>query len=735
MSDEFFFQTDAAIIQRLGRELVARQDTALSELIKNAYDADATNVEVTFDLSSQNHSITVSDNGSGMSKSELVDGFLRLASGNKVSSPFSEKFSRRRAGKKGIGRLAANRLGDYLILETRSKSEECGWKLTVDWRKFCQGAELNEVPVRIVKYDRAQAGTTLRVEKLFDQWSDATIKRAFRNIIRLQTPFPVAPVEDQPRKDPGFEVKFIRDDNLFNEKTEIVNIETELLQYAQAVVELSVDDDGNALWRWTNQGTGLSSEWKKIHHEALENKNPHSYANLRKVWMKTYYFILLPNLYPSMVFSRVKEELTTMGGVRLYRNGFRVVPYGEPDNDWLRLDELYAKRSFLAPIANRNYFGVVEVKDTEGTLFEEHTSREGLVETPAVDELRNLISSVLITVAGQISEERGKKTRASDKQPQRLPDQEDTAGKLKLALAGLRSATSNRIDRSSTNSTDNGSDSVAENIDEVENLAEVLSLEVAKAKAEMADEAAMLRLLATLGMTTAEFSHETGMTFDAFRFDFEAVFKVAVGARSGDHEFATKANRAKTMLDRLDALTSYLNALASSRSAREVRPVSLTRIVESFKNGVAAQANSASVDLEVSVPPYDPLFTCPIHEAELASVLLNLYTNAVKAMKRAASERRVLIEVSRLSEEQLEITFSDTGDGIAEENKERIFDPFFTTRTAPPGSASDIEHARGTGLGLWIVHQIVENVNGEICVIDPKHEYSTTFQILIPAEE
>src|SRR4029434_4367663 len=78
------------------------------------------------------------------------------------------------------------------------------------------------------------------------------------------------------------------------------------------------------------------------------------------------------------------------------------------------------------------------------------------------------------------------------------------------------------------------------------------------AKAQLADETSMLRFLATLGMTTSEFSHETGMTFDAFRLDFKRVFEVAVQARFNDHAFADQAARAQAMLNRLDTLTSYL---------------------------------------------------------------------------------------------------------------------------------------------------------------------------------
>jgi hypothetical protein len=65
--------------------------------------------------------------------------------------------------------------------------------------------------------------------------------------------------------------------------------------------------------------------------------------------MKAYYAILDPSEFSPLTYSRVRDLLNTEGGIRLYRNGFRVVPYGDPNDDWLSLDEAYARRSFLFP--------------------------------------------------------------------------------------------------------------------------------------------------------------------------------------------------------------------------------------------------------------------------------------------------------------------------------------------------------------------------------------------------
>lgn len=103
-SDNVRFSTDAGIISRLGRELVAKEETAVAELIKNSYDADATFVRLTFENAQQEGgTLIIDDNGLGMTREQLVAGFMRLSSNDKVLNPNSARYSRKRAGRKGIG--------------------------------------------------------------------------------------------------------------------------------------------------------------------------------------------------------------------------------------------------------------------------------------------------------------------------------------------------------------------------------------------------------------------------------------------------------------------------------------------------------------------------------------------------------------------------------------------------------------------------------------------------------
>ena len=124
-----------------------------------------------------------------------------------------------------------------------------------------------------------------------------------------------------------------------------------------------------------------------------------------------------------------------------------------------------------------------------------------------------------------------------------------------------------------------------------------------------------------------------------------------------------------------------------------------------------------------------------MHRAEVASILLNFYSNSVKAMRRTAAARRILIDGSRDTDDSIVIRFSDTGDGIPAENWESVFDLFFTTRVAASTEASTNEQVTGTGLGLWIVHQIATKAGGSVSVVDAPPGYVTCFEVRLPPEE
>jgi signal transduction histidine kinase len=718
VSEQYSFSADAGVVARLGRELVGRQETALTELVKNAYDADATSVDVRLEMQDKTPSaVVITDNGTGMTKEELVGGFLRIASNAKVKLPRSPLFGRKRAGRKGIGRFATERLGRRLQLLTRSNEDDPGLELVVDWDDFTPGRELSDVKVTVSEAPPGTRGTSLRIEGLRDRWTDSQLERCLLNLTGILQPFPVAPVAGDSRADPGFQVQFRRGGDLL-EDTVIADLQTQFQVHATAVIEARVDATGQAQWRITNNKVGRDRDWVNFHHD----RDPaEEYAHLRGAQMRAYYFILSPDTLPALVYSRVRTLLGENGGIRLYRNGFRVAPYGDFEDDWLGLDNLYARRSAtLAPVANRNFFGVVEVEDPDGTRFEERTSREGLVDTPEFEELREFLPAVLISAVNAIAADRGRIGSASSRTPRSKPSAGAYVDRGRERLSHLIESVEAQPDPPTA--------AIVETLKEIKE-------DLVQGGEALVQEAEMLRFLASIGLASSEFTHEIRMTFQAFGLDMDAIIAFAREASPSDPDIAASADRADGARERVEAFTGYFSEAMASRNLRLRAPASLKLAVRDFARGVRPITERQGITVTATIPDLDPLFTAPIHEAELSSILLNLLTNAIKAIKRQGGERRILIEADRESDRRLALRFSDTGDGIDEAVREEIFEPFVTTQSAAPSIASEVRHAVGTGLGLWILSQIVEKLGGEVSVIDPPAGFATCFEILLPSEE
>ena len=187
---EVGFTIDAGLIQRLGYELVGRAETAVSELIKNSYDADATVVDVDFvNTSVSGGTLVISDNGLGMTKQQLINGFMRISSTDKLHNPTSTRFHRTKAGKKGIGRFAAQRLGERLIIITQTKESTNAIRIEIDWNEYSIDKDLTSItfPIETVQKEKAE-GTIIEIRGLREKWTEATIKRIYRYVLDLFQP-------------------------------------------------------------------------------------------------------------------------------------------------------------------------------------------------------------------------------------------------------------------------------------------------------------------------------------------------------------------------------------------------------------------------------------------------------------------------------------------------------------------------------------------------------------------
>jgi signal transduction histidine kinase len=703
------FSADAALISRLGRELVARQETAVSELVKNAYDADATEVNLLFvETDEPGGRLEVVDNGLGMTREQLINGFMRLSSSEKILEPFSPRYNRQRAGRKGIGRFAVQRLGKKLIITTQTKNASKALRVTIHWSEFEIGHELSSVTSRIEEIPKQQEeGTRLTIDGLRDAWDIFAIRRMYRYISDLTQPFPISSRDASKHYDPGFKVEFTRES--YGKFESIADEQNQIFQYALAEVSAYVDGKGYGFRSLLSEKLDLDEQNRAVSKDREKDNTP--FELLRGIHFKAYYFIYEPDLIPRSQKKLIQDLAKEKGGIRVYRNGFRVPPYGDRDDDWLGLDALSKSRTVLPPIANNNFFGFVEIRDLEGTHFEETSSREGLLDNLAFQELQDFVLKVLKETVLRVADARGKKRTASQRGY-------ESGFVITKALK--------TIDKMSKDLVQAGQSEQAKQLKAVSKQLKMASGVQEKQTQAILEELSMLRVLASLGLTIGEFTHEVSQTLGAASLASSQLLD-----KLKDSEEQEIARDVVYNVQRFKAYASYFAKAVSDNVSRELRPQDLTQIAREFIETVKPSAQRSGICVEELEITGDNLLTKPMHPSEWSSILFNFYTNARKAIRRAGSQGKIYLEVGQ-DGDKVYFEFADNGDGISPENSERIFNAFFTTTSAAGRNSSDYDDLQGTGLGLKIVNDIVASYSGRVFITTPPNGYTTCLRVEIP---
>ncbi|MDT0676997.1 sensor histidine kinase [Autumnicola musiva] len=725
------FSVDAGIINRLGLELVGRHETAVSELVKNAYDADALEVNLIFENAwKEGGKLTIEDNGLGMTREQLINGFMRLSSADKIHNPISGRYARYRAGKKGIGRFSTQRLGTKLTVITQTLESQEAISITIAWNDFESDKELLLISNQIKTISKIKdEGTTLIIEGLRDTWTDAMIKRAYRYTSNLLQPFPLSDKRkksETDRVDPGFKSKYFRKYEEGHLEP-IIDDNEAFFQHALAEVEGFVLDDGQGCWSLKSDKLGFTEEIFFIGKD--RNKDKSKFEFIRDIHFKCYYFIYESSLLPTQTLSFIKSVANETGGIRLYRNGFRVLPYGEKGNDWIGLDESTRRRAIIAPHQNNSFFGFVEINDNTGHLFEETASREGLIENEAFQELSDFIYRSITSAVLKVAELRNRKGTAGQRDWEKR-EKKPAEQEVDEAIFELETLIENEEGLEDQKAKSNGtSDSKSHFKEKIGKLKASREKEKEEKKG-LIEEMNMLRILAGLGLVIGEFVHEIDRFLPAFDTDIRYL-KRAVADLT---EALARTERLDENLKSFSTYTAYFYEAISRNVLRDLDSIELRDVVYEFEDVVQEDIKASNyIFYKPIFEDYD-LWTVPMHKSEWASILFNFYINAKKAIKRAESKGQIKIRCGR-ERGYVFLEFSDDGDGIPVENRDKVFNAFFTTTSAAGRNEPEGESLRGIGLGLKIVKDIVESYGGEILVANPEEGFNTTMRIEIPEKK
>jgi signal transduction histidine kinase len=697
---ELFFGVDARHIRQLGQELVGDRTTALTELIKNAYDADATEVTLDFQAAERIGGVLeIRDDGSGMSLADIEAGWMRISTPSKDVEARSPKFKRARAGRKGIGRFATETLGKSLTLETTVRGDPSAISIYFDWENdYPSGQDLITIanPFWVEPAKRSDHGTRLRIEGLYDPWDSGPRNRVRRSIRLLQPPYAVAPtIRSKKKPDLGFDVQMLVDGQQVDSSDGDYD---DFLESGTARLTASISSKGI-------MKASVSSPHLRLKQAETFDE---SFRKVGALKLEASYFVFAKDALGGASLRTAKAMAKEFAGIRLYRDGLRVMPYGEPGNDWLALDELQGKRTTLVPVANRNWFGQVAISRESNDDLRDTASREGLVENQAFSQLREAIRKALVWGASEVGTVRKRKVSTTSERPASRAGilsktQADLEGRLTESLPANVSQQVIPLVRSAFGGV--SPDATAEDSHEAERVAALL------------DEVELLRVLASLGTSIAVFSHEvrSALTTSA----------AAISVLGEGRDPVAQLARANGALEELQDLAGYIDAYVSASQRRTRDPQALAAILDEFA-GRLSKNLARNVDFKTLVRP-PSLRTAPIARSEIDAILINLLTNSVKAMdKEGHPERRVKISATG-QDEMVRIRFQDTGAGVDPKIRDRMFEPFVTDTRSPLS-----ELGVGTGIGLTLVKDIAESNGGEVLLGEPDRQYATCIEVRLP---
>jgi len=766
------FTVDTNLFRELGALLVGRDSTALVELIKNAYDADATQVVVLGERLDEPDEgrIVITDNGTGMTAEQLRNGFLRIASRLKESEDRrSVRLRRRYTGAKGIGRLAAHKLARLLEVESiawseQPTSERQVVRARIDWDQVEKFETLDEitgddaVKVETSKAPKsAKSGTVLTLSRLRRRWTAAERARFHAEVQSFEPPpFLVRPIRRDVLRAPLlFREPLVRKAD--GEEQFKVSLEGELAA-------------GDEYWRLMEQHAAWVIEIRcrpddhlfPVHYEIAPTARTLKELPDAKPFQtsRTHPAPDCGPFFDARIFVRSgvlqanKEQRTWASGasgVRVFMEGFRVLPYGEPRNDWLHLDYDVTRRprtletfkkweieefepaedkdALLSVLPNNHYYGGVFLVHEHAESLQTLVNREGFVHEMGYDNLVLLVRTGidLCTRAHSAAtrrrrEERKRKRResrgaAADK-GEKSPDDKPPVMSLREALADAAEAM-NAARAHVTGAAGAGSEALTARLDRALAEVEKQSLEAD----ELISEQSLLRVLASVGTQLAAFIHEINALLSASQAVERALSSLLAEKGRGrpQKQQLRKIAQAVGELRRgLERQGSYLTDIMTPDARRRRSRQRLAERFDVAARLVALHAERRGIRIENESSP--DLKSPAMFPAELMAVFTNLLTNAVKA---AGEDGEVHASAVKDEERRVRVRLQNSGQAVDLSDAERWFSPFESTT-----SEVDPVLGQGLGLGLPITRRLLEDYGAEVHFVEPDPDFATAVEIV-----
>ena len=731
-SGTYYIRPAARHILTIGRDLIKDSYAALVELVKNSYDADATNVTITFSTfetsdsgKKENHlKIKIEDNGHGMDFETVTTKWLVPSTDDKLVRKYSPK-NRLMQGRKGIGRYAAAILGDEMLLETVKDNKKTS--MLVNWKNFEEEEYLEDVELLVETIETSESsGTTVEVtgnNERITEWTPDEIRNLLKELRKLLSPF---------AEEDSFGIKVIFEDFPVEEydNREII-IEQfpiiDLFDYrlSGTILRKRIDDVENNFPVSKSKLVHVKKnksfdDYIVIADLKYENKSEEGIPSERiveiidvkdelykgKVEFDFRIFDRDPEAIENLIERGLKSHetdsylgkrealhlLNEICGVGIYRGGFRIRPHGDPGYDWLELD----KQRVQDPshkIGCNQIAGFITIEQEEISHLEEKSARDGLRENKYYEAFRDCIKTCLSIVenkryAFRVKTGRGRKHVKIEKELQRVFDLGKLNNKIKKNLTRLQTPKK-----------------------EIERISEIINKEShqkSKLVERLRDTVALYQGQVTLGKIIMVVMHEGRKPLSFFKNQIPLMEEHIkhLQKRYDKDYFILVLDNMEGIMNQEDLLVHLFNKLdpLAVRKRAKKQKFHIHTVLEDVQKLFENELKRKSMQLVINC--CDSI-TLEGWKHDFYVALTNLVENSIYWLSSRNSVRNK-VEISTFDDNgDLIIVYKDNGPGIKKEyiKDQLVFEPGFSAKP------------NGTGLGLAIAGEALQRNNGKIKAI------------------
>ncbi|WBL22320.1 ATP-binding protein [Zunongwangia sp. HRR-M8] len=725
------------------------------------------------------------DNGEGMTEKVIKDHWMHIGTGNKEKDYISDA-KRTKTGAKGIGRFALDRLGFETEMWTLSKiaKDSIGsfWKM--DWNQFDESdkaisqieAELepakidlkdkirsltnnNPLIVNAIKKLNFDRGTIIKISNLKDDWFDEETSSVFKSLEALIPPKELnIPFEvffkhfQQPKEFGKVETAFFNDFDYklkANYNAETLNIDFEITRNEIDIKllkkkYLSVFKSKNYpydLQTIENKTFTYSKSIDKVLDWKLNDSNK---KNLKEVgsFDFTFFYLKLTNSlkegypYKTISASERKSILKRFGGVKIYRDSFRVRPYGDPNNDWLRLG-YRAAQSPAGPgqrigdwrVRPESTAGIITISRNTNPLLVDKADRGALQENETFEIFKLILTGIIsefeydrTKILNPIYLEQ-KKSAKEQKESEIQKRAEALADKIIEQRKKVEESIYGKIGKVDLFQEKKEEEEKKSYEEAFKDTFKAIDDENAEQENQ---EIVQVRSLASLGLIVSSFAHELKEIKDnAVEVKIlEGIFKSIVPKeKKKSDEFKDGIDIIELLDENSDKIVHWVDyALTAIKKDKRTRgKFEFSGFLKSLEKSWSRIFKKKDILLNIIDKTKDKSYDFRAFEMDISTIFTNLINNSIDSFNNLIEVQKRIIEISaNIKDDHIEILYSDNGVGLdgVFDDKEEIFLPFKTAKRDRKGKEI------GTGLGMYLVKSVIDDNNGTIDILEPTKGFS-----------